>query len=158
MLILSAFKPQIYQIVVISLTHLMAGLSIAYIVEKRLVTSSVFAVVPDFDITFNFLYPFVHRGIMHSFMAALTASFLVYVYSEDRISAESCFLGYSTHLFFDTFTRSGVTLFFPIEKSFALNLTSATALPWNLALISIFLGAMMLKKNNVILRPVVELR
>lgn len=46
----------------ISLTHLILGLAVAYILDKRLVTVTVFSIVPDFDITLNFLYPFTHAG------------------------------------------------------------------------------------------------
>ncbi len=140
----------------ISTTHLVFGISLAYILEKRLVTASVFSIVPDFDITFSFLYPFQHRGIMHSFLAAGIFSVLVYAYSEDRVSAESCFLGYSSALLLDTLTSSGVPLFFPWNHSFSLSLVSAYSLPGNLAVIVISLAGMLVKKHWSIFRPMFE--
>lgn len=133
----------------ISLTHFVFGLSLAYILDKRLVTGSAFALVPDFDITFNFLYPFTHRGIMHSLLAALVFSFLVYVYTEDRISAESCFLGYAgAGLGLDLLTSSGIPLFFPFLGDFALSITSAYSLPANLSIIMFSLGLIMASKHT----------
>ena len=133
----------------ISLTHLIFGLGLAYVLDKRLVTASVFSIVPDFDITFNFLYPFVHRGIMHTLLAAGVFSFLVYVYTEDRISAESCFLGYAgAGLGLDLLTSSGVPLFFPFLGDFALGVTSAYSLEWNSAIIAFSLSLMFLKKHQ----------
>jgi membrane-bound metal-dependent hydrolase YbcI (DUF457 family) len=62
---------------VISLTHFVFGLSLAYILDKLLVTASAFDLVPDIDLTFNFLYPFTQKGIMHSLLAAVVFTFLV---------------------------------------------------------------------------------
>ena len=132
----------------ISLTHLLFGLSLAYVLDKRLVTASVFAIVPDFDITFNFLYPFTHRGITHSFLAAGVFTLLVYVYTEDQVSAESCFLGYSSALCLDLLTSSGVPLFFPFLDGFSLGVASAYSIEWNSAIIAFSLILMLAKKHG----------
>lgn len=131
----------------ISLTHYIFGLSLAYILDKRLITASTFALVPDFDITFNFLYPFTHRGIMHSLLAAGVFSLLVYTYTEDRGSAESCLLGYAAAgLGLDLLTSSGVPLLFPFMGDFAISITSAYSLPSNLSIITLSIAIILLKK------------
>lgn len=132
----------------ISTTHLLFGVSLAYVLEKRIVTAAIFSVVPDFDITFNFLYPFVHRGIMHSILAASVFSGLVFLYTEDQVSAESCFLGYCSSLGLDMLTSSGLPLLFPSPSSFSLGLVSAYSLEANLAIITLSLGLMFLKKHQ----------
>ena len=142
----------------IALTHIVFGLSIAFVLEKRLITASVFAVVADFDITFDFLYPFTSNGIMHSLLAAGIFSLLVFVYSEDRESAESCFLGYISHLGLDSITSYGVQIFFPLQYNLALGIASAEDLVWNLGIITIFLSAMFVKKNWQVFRPFLSFR
>ncbi len=135
-------------------THLVFGLALAYVLDKRLVTASVFAVIPDFDVLLNFLYPFVHRGIMHTVLAAGVAAGLVYLYTDDRESAESCFLGYSSHLALDLTTLSGVPLFFPFYRDIALSLTPAYSFEANMAFLAASLTAMIIKSNWKIFRPV----
>lgn len=132
----------------ISTTHLLFGISIAYALEKRILTAGIFSIVPDFDITFDFLYPFVHRGIMHSILAASVFSGIVYLYSTERASAESCFLGYCSALGLDLLTESGMPVLFPLQTDLSLGLTSAYSIQANTAIITISLGLMFLKKNQ----------
>ena len=135
----------------IALTHFVFGLSLAYILDKRLITASAFAIVPDFDLTFNFLNPFVSQGIMHSLFAAGVFSFLVYVYTEDRLSAESCFLGYTVSgLGLDLLTSSNFPIFFPLLDSFTLSLASEQDFAFNLAVLTFSIGLMFLKKYELI--------
>lgn len=142
----------------ISVTHFIFGLALAYILDKRLVTASTFALVPDFDVNFNFLYPFVHRGIMHSLLAAGIFTVLVYTYTEDRFSAESCLIGYLSHLAIDNLTPSGVPLLFPLSKTFSVSLTYASSLKFNSAIIGFSLALTLVKKNREIFRPLLNIR
>lgn len=135
----------------ISLTHFVFGLSLAYVLDKRLVTASAFALVPDLDVSFDFLYPFTSGGIMHSLLAAGVFTFLVYIYTEDRVSAESCFLGYAgAGLGLDLLTSSGVPLFFPFLGNFSLSITAIESLTPNLAIIIISIGLMFGKKHELV--------
>ncbi len=131
----------------------MFGLSVAYILELRLVTAIVFSAVPDIDILFDFIYPFVHRGIFHSFLAAGVFAGLVYVYSGDRKSAESALIGYLSALGLDLLTPSGLPLLFPASKNFSLGLASAYSLAANLGIITLSLIAIFIKKNPKVFRP-----
>lgn len=136
---------------VIALTHFVFGLSLAYILDKRLVTASAFALVADFDITFTFLYPFTPVGIMHSLLAAGVFTFLVYVYTEDRVSAESCLLGYAgAGLGLDLLTSSGIPLFFPFLEDFSLSFIAKESISPNLAIITISLCLMFAKKHEML--------
>ena len=135
----------------IALTHFVFGLSLAYILDKRLVTCSAFALAPDLDISFDFLYPFTNLGIMHSLLAAGVFTFLVYVYTEDRVSAESCFIGYAVSgLGLDLVTNSGIPLFFPALGNFSLSLAASNSLAPNLAIIIVSVVLMLEKKHNLI--------
>jgi inner membrane protein len=63
---------------------------------------------------FGFLQFFVkHRGILHSFtfLIFLTIIFLFFV----PVLALGFFLGYSLHLFADSFTKEGIIFFFPFK-------------------------------------------
>ncbi|MFB6190430.1 MAG: metal-dependent hydrolase [Candidatus Nanohaloarchaea archaeon] len=140
----------------ITVAHFAFGLAIAYILDRRIVTASAASIAPDFDITLNFLYPFTHRGIMHTFLAAAVFSALVYTYTEDRVSAESCLLGYTSHLGLDLLTFSGVPLFFPFLSDFALSLTSAYSLEANSAVIALSIIAMMLENRMNLSKTVLE--
>jgi len=136
---------------VISLTHFVFGLSLAYILDKRLVTASAFALVPDLDISFDFLYPFTQGGIMHSLLAAVVFTFLVYVYTEDRISAESCFLGYTgSGIGLDLLTSSGIPVFFPLLEDISFSIADPNSLAPNLAFITFSLALMFAKKYGII--------
>lgn len=137
----------------IPLTHFIFGLTLAYILDKRLVTASAFALAPDFDVTFSFLHPFVHEGIMHSFLAAGVFSLLTYIYSEDRTSAESCFLGYSSHLCLDLLTFSGIPVFFPFFTDLTLGLTPKSSLTSNLAIIVLCAVLVFAKKHPEVFQP-----
>lgn len=135
----------------ISLTHFVFGLSLAYFLDKRLITASGFALVPDIDKAFNFLNPFVSQGIMHSFFAAGVFSFLVYVYTEDRASAESCFLGYAgSGLGLDLLTSSGFPIFFPLLNSFTFSLASEQGIASNLAVLTFSISLIIIKKYNLV--------
>lgn len=133
------------------------GLALAYVLDRRLVTASVFAIVPDFDVLMNFLYPFVHRGIMHTLLASLVAAGLVYVYTEDRESAKSCFMGYNSHLALDIITFSGLPLFFPFYGDISLSLTSAYSMKANTAFLAAALVLMFASKHQETFKPFLRL-
>lgn len=129
------------------LTYLIFALALAYILDKRLLTASIFALVPSIDVLIDFRYPFVHHGIMHSLLAAVVFSLLIYVYTEDQESAESCFLGYSSHLFLDLLTAPAIPLLFPLAHELTLALVSPYSPEANTAIITASLAGMYMKKN-----------
>ena len=134
----------------IALTHFVFGLSIAYVLDKRIVTASAFALVADLDTTFTFLYPFTPEGIMHSLIAATLSTFLVYVYTEDRVSAESCAIGYIiSGIGLDIITNSGVPIFFPVFGDISIPLTATESLAPNLVIIILSLSLMFGKKHGM---------
>lgn len=54
-----------------------------------------------------------HRGFLHSFVAAVFLSLVVASFS--RWAGFGFFVGYVSHLFLDSLTKSGVCLFWPIK-------------------------------------------
>lgn len=135
----------------IALTHFVFGLSLAYVFNKRLITASAFSLAPDIDITFNFLYPFTASGIMHSLMASMVATFLVYIYTEDVESAKSCLLGYvASGIGLDLLTKTGFPLLFPFSGDFGPSLFGSTALAPNLSILMLSIGLMLAKKHGMV--------
>lgn len=138
----------------IALTHLLVAISLAYALDRPIVTAAAFALAPDFDSTFDFLYPFIENGIMHSFLAAATFSFLVFVYSEKRSSAESCLIGYLSALSLDLVSGTALPLFFPSHKVFSLGFATPQSLKINSAIITLSLALMALKKHQKLVKDV----
>ena len=58
-----------------------------------------------------------HRGLTHSFFFLVPLTVLIYFFTNIYVVI-AFFLGYSSHLFGDTFTKSGVRLFYPIHYIF----------------------------------------
>ncbi|MFH1365332.1 MAG: metal-dependent hydrolase, partial [archaeon] len=55
-----------------------------------------------------------HRGILHSFIFLILMSILLALFLP--VFALPVFLGYGLHLFADSFTVSGLKLFYPFKK------------------------------------------
>ncbi len=111
-------------------THLAIGifgiLLLLPFVEGKLIfiiVTLIATLLPDIDSAYStlgqkkmfmFLQFFVkHRGILHSFtfLTLLTIIFLLFL---PQI-ALGFFLGYSVHLFVDSFTKDGIVLFYPFK-------------------------------------------
>ena len=68
------------------------------------------AVAPDFDITLNIK----HRTWTHSILALCISTLIIINY--DKTMALFWFVGYSTHLVSDSFTKMGVPFLYPFIK------------------------------------------
>lgn len=142
----------------LAITYLLAGLSIAYILEKRIVTASIFAVFPTIDSGFNYAYPIVENGVIHSIPAAFVSGFLIYIYTEDKESAKSCLIGYLSHITLDLISSKSIMAFYPLSFDLSVDLMPPDNLWWNLCLITVFLSGMFVKKNPEIFEPIVNFR
>jgi inner membrane protein len=82
------------------------------------------SLLPDIDTGFSFVGKFKanriiqffvrHRGIFHSFTFCIVVAFLLAVFIP--VLALPFFLGYSLHLFADSFTIEGIKPFWPFKK------------------------------------------
>ncbi len=118
----------------ISRTHLAIGLALVLLflphVNSKLLFVPVLLIsclLPDIDSTASafgqnkLLRPFQffvkHRGMIHSltFCIVLSAFFAAVI----PVLALPFFLGYASHLFADSFTKDGITPFWPMKKSSA---------------------------------------
>ena len=110
-------------------THLAIGLASAFYFIPRVNSKIIFLVaviistmLPDLDRGMNFFKLDFwtgknpgpgHRGFLHSYtICILIALFLAFVYP---ILALPFFLGYSLHLFADSFTVKGIRPFWPLR-------------------------------------------
>ncbi len=113
-------------------THLAITLFFVLIFISYIENKAVFVVVaflatliPDIDSkysksgnkkTFRLLQFFVnHRGFFHSyiFLLLITLFFALFI----PVLAFAFFLGYSVHLFTDSFTKKGIQPFYPYKKT-----------------------------------------
>ena len=112
-------------------THIAIGLAVALYFAGKVTHPMVFvpvvlfaSLLPDIDSGFSYLgrKPIFrpiqmvssHRGIMHSYtMAVFLALVLAFFYP---ILALPFFLGYSFHLFADSFTSQGIRPFWPLKS------------------------------------------
>ncbi len=137
----------------IDLTHIIFAFFLAYILRLPLVMTMIGSVLPDLDLTFNFTFPFVHRGILHTPLALITLSILFYLITKNRDSTLSFSLGYLTHLFLDTLTPIGIMWLYPLKNYYSLNLVYSNDFLANFSIIlfSIFMF-LLWKYNEVILK------
>ena len=113
-------------------THLAIGMGLMLLflphINYKLIfipTVLIVSLLPDIDSTSSyygqnsFLRPlqfFVkHRGILHSFTFCILASILFALFLP--VLAFPFFLGYAGHLFADSFTKEGITLFWPFKRT-----------------------------------------
>ena len=112
-------------------THLAIGLGVALLFATHVANSVFFIIItliatlfPDIDSSFSYMgkNPVAkpvqmttnHRGIVHSYTLCLALSLLlVFIYP---FAALPFFLGYSFHLFADSFTPQGIKPFWPIKS------------------------------------------
>ncbi len=88
--------------------------------------------IPDIDSAFSFLgdskggkfiqFFVKHRGILHSLTFCLAISFVLAFFIP--VLALPFFLSYSIHIFSDSFTKKGVTPFWPSQKVSKWNITT----------------------------------
>lgn len=113
-------------------THLVIGLACALLflphVNNKLLFFPVVllcSLLPDIDSPSSYLghnkifrplqWVAEHRGVLHSFTICIVASFvLAFVFP---ILALPFFLGYASHLAADSFTREGITPFWPWKRT-----------------------------------------
>lgn len=70
------------------------------------------ATAPDWDMLFGI----EHRTITHSFIALLTSSLIVYIFSYN--AGLIWLIAYISHLILDSFTKMGVPLLYPFKKKY----------------------------------------
>lgn len=121
----------------LDITHLLFAFALIWISNFPLILGMIASILPDLDASFHFMFPFVHRGFLHTPLFMLAGMVVIYALSGSKKSCFSFGLGYSSHLVLDTFTYSGIMWLFPLKKSFSLQLLTANSFAGNLS-ISVF--------------------
>ncbi|MFB6076819.1 MAG: metal-dependent hydrolase [Candidatus Nanohaloarchaea archaeon] len=83
----------------IALTHLVFGLAVTRLMALPVVWGMIGAVFPDVDLLLNFAFPFTHRGILHTPLAAGFATVLLLSATRRNGPGAALGLGYLSHLF-----------------------------------------------------------
>ncbi len=91
------------------------------------IVTLIAAVLPDIDSDSSIIgkrkifrpiqFLFGHRGFLHSFTFLLLFTFFFVLFIP--VIAFPLFLGYSLHLFADSFTIQGIRPFYPLRKTYA---------------------------------------
>ena len=91
------------------------------------IVTLIAAVLPDIDSDSSIIgkrkifrpiqFLFGHRGFLHSFTFLLLFTFFFVLFI--TVIAFPLFLGYSLHLFADSFTIQGIRPFYPLRKTYA---------------------------------------
>lgn len=132
----------------LGITHLIFGFASVYIAGLPVVLGMIGSLAPDIDVLFNFTFPFVHRGIMHTPIFAIALVLIIYALTENKGSSLSFGAGYLAHLFLDTFTYSGIMWLFPLtNESFSFSFFSYANIPGNLLVIALSASLAYLWKN-----------
>lgn len=80
----------------------------------------IFGLVPDGDFLFPTMlggYPFVHRGITHTPLFALTVVICMYAVWRDRSIALAVGLALGSHLAIDSLSAKGIDWVFPLAET-----------------------------------------
>ncbi|MDY6769965.1 MAG: metal-dependent hydrolase [Candidatus Nanohaloarchaea archaeon] len=122
-------------------THLLFALAITRLLGLPVLYGMVGGVVPDTDILLDAGFPFTHRGIVHTPVAAVAAAAAVYLVGGRRDPAVSLGAGWLSHLFLDTFTYSGVHWLFPLRADLSFGLVGYDSVTANLGIMVLSLAA-----------------
>ena len=92
---------------------------------------------------------FAHRGLTHSLVAVIALSLLMVFLQVQLIHAIALVAGYVSHLLADSLTKSGIRLWWPLQKRFRLvnkRLTIQTGGPvdWLIGIASLVLAVVVL--------------
>jgi membrane-bound metal-dependent hydrolase YbcI (DUF457 family) len=130
------------------LTHAAFALALTYVLKLPVATGMLASLLPDTDAMFAWEFPFSHRGILHTPLAAIVVGALVFTLTDSRSTSYAATLGFASHLFLDTMTHSGIMWLFPWEGYLSWNLAAASSLQVNLAITLFSLLAFVAYRNR----------
>ena len=98
---------------------------------------------PDIDYPGSFLGKrlkisilfFKHRGVFHSIIMGVIFSIILFIFTENSYYALAVLLGYASHLFLDSFTKTGVAAFYPSKLRIKGKLKTTGFVDWVLLII-----------------------
>ncbi|MDY6768535.1 MAG: metal-dependent hydrolase [Candidatus Nanohaloarchaea archaeon] len=124
----------------IGFTHLVFALALTYLLQFPVVYGMVGGMLPDIDILMSYGFPFTHRGIMHTPLAAAVFAAALYLVSGRRSPAAALGTGYVAHLFLDTFTYSGIMWLYPVETELSFGFIGYDDVVVNLGIVALSLA------------------
>ena len=131
----------------LSPTHLVFALAIAYLLRLPKMPAAIAGVIPDLDILLQGDFPLMHRGIVHTPFFLLVSIVLLYLVA-DKPTTFAFGAGFLSHLLLDVITPAGILLLYPIPIFYTLNLAPYSNIIANLGIIAASLGAMLLYKSG----------
>lgn len=119
------------------LTHLIFALTLAYLLDLPVVYAMIAGIFPDTDLYMDLVFPFVHRGILHTPVFILFAAVVLYLVTDRKEIAAAAGVGLFSHLFLDTITPMGIMWLYPLSATyFSLNLVISANLLANVLVLA----------------------
>lgn len=120
----------------IAITHILFGVALAKLLDLRVGTVMLIAVLPDIDKLFVFAYPLVRNGVTHSLLAAAVVSLTAFLASNSISTMKSCLTAYISHISIDLFCLNGLTAAYPLKKFYSLGIFAENSLIGNFSVLS----------------------
>ena len=128
-------------------THLMFALAIAYLLRLPRLPTAIGGVITDLDVLLQSDFPLQHRGIIHTPLFLAICVVLLYLIT-DKGTTFGFGSGFLSHLLLDVITPAGILLLYPLPVFFTLNLAPYNNIAANLGIILASLGAIALHQSR----------
>jgi membrane-bound metal-dependent hydrolase YbcI (DUF457 family) len=107
----------------LSPTHLIFALSLAYLTRFPRIPAAIGGVIPDLDYVMDYDFPFFHRGFVHTLAFTALGMIAIYLISRRTGITLGFGVGFLSHLFLDSITPTGIVWLYPLSSYFfSLNL------------------------------------
>ena len=131
----------------LSPTHLIFALSLAYLTRFPRIPAAIGGVIPDLDYIMDYDFPFSHRGLVHTLAFMALSMILVYLISRRTGITLGFGVGFLSHLFLDSLNPTGIAWLYPTTATFfSLNLAYFNNPVANLGIISLSLASVWIWK------------
>lgn len=131
----------------LSPTHLIFALAIAYLLRLPKLPTAIGGVITDLDVLLQSDFPLQHRGIVHTPLMLAICVVLLYLIT-NKGTAFGFGAGFLSHLLLDLITPAGILLLYPLPVFFTLNLAPYNNIAANLGIILASLGAIYLHQSR----------
>ena len=133
----------------LSATHMLFALSLAYISRFPRVPAMIGGVIPDLDYVMDYGFPFSHRGLVHTLAFMSLSMIAVYLLSRKTGLTLGFGLGFLSHLFLDSMNPTGIAWLYPLTPAFfSLDLAYYNDPAANLGIISLSLAFVWIWKTR----------
>lgn len=129
-------------------THLMFALAIAYLLRLPRLPTAIAGVIPDLDFVLDGDFPFMHRGIVHTPVFMLSCMAIIYIATRDTPLMAGFGVGFLAHLLTDVITPTGILFFYPWPYFVTYSLAYYDSIAANLGIILLSLATILVYNSG----------